>query len=437
MAVSVPTQADFDALTARVVKLEQAVFPPPPTVPGDLTGIQASRIADLLEIWGPNCFPNGQDGAGASASASAYIKGLSSICGGSGMGPYCRLYGGPDASFIQAVCNGVPGTRFVSAVSWDPAGSLANILAMISNPALKGLLVAVEGINEPNNGGVQIAGQPLPVATCLSVQQQLYAAAHPAGIITLLPSVIDTGSNTYLTDYMGTSLPAFIAACDRANGHDYPNSGNPANDMARRTSYLTSVTGKPSDISEFNSLLYNDQPKPDDQKTAYYMVDGWLVAFQTYGAKGFNWYSMYDYKNPPMAVGLFNNYDPTNPSLAALCAQALFQLCKDTSGAARHTFQPGKLQLNVTPALPATAHLLVCQSLSTGEFQILIGNSGDQPGGPITNYTLTASGPRKRWREYWITSTPAQAQTVRQDKANAATFTIGLGNEDKLIVVDY
>lgn len=314
---------------------------------------------------------------------------------------------------------------------------------MIANPALKGQL-RVEGVNEPNNGRVQMGGQAVPVATCLSIQQRLWAAAHPAGVTVLGPSVVDTGSNSYLSDYMGASLVAFAAAMDWVPGHDYPNSGAPGRDMARRSDYLTSTIGRPSAITEYHGLLYNNvgyDPRPEraayfEQLAAYYMVDSMLLGPQ-HRLKLLQPWSMYDYNGFGMPVGLFKNFDPAQPSMSALVLQAMWQLCKDTSGASRRTFAPGKLAMTITPALPPSGRVVITQSQSTGRFHVWIGIEGDTFGGAVNNYTLGFSGARKRLREYWLTASPAQALLARQDKANSTSLMVGLGNEFKLVLVDF
>jgi hypothetical protein len=413
----------------------------PTTLPTDGSGQLAYRIADMMEIFGTNCFPSGQDGSKATGTntASAYITGLSYICGGSGMGMFNRLYGGQDQQFMIQICQALPGTKFTSAISYDQS-SIQSVLALINDTSITGpgYLYAVEGYNEPDNPGVQSYDPPapVPVSLCLSAQQQIYAAAHPKGIIVMSPSVTDGGSNTYLTDYMGGSTNQFIAAMDWSNGHDYPNSGSPSNDMARRSTYLVSATGKPCAITEFEPFLYNSQTRTE-QCEAYFGCLALIRGFADFKIKALQWWSFYDYNFFPQPVGLFRGQDPNNPTPAASTYRAMFQLCKDTSGAARRTFNPGQLSFTISPALPPNGRLYVFQSASSGQFYIYALIESNNPGGTPTNYTITHAASRTRQREYWLTSDPVNAMTVRQDKATSNNITFALANEVKLIVVDF
>ena len=264
--LSTSTEYDFQVLSVNA--LGNAVVPfitattSSGTLPGDPTGTTAFRIADMVELFGVNCFPDGQDGTtGNAASATTYAAGFNWIVGSSGLGMFNRIYANStalDEPWITTICQSVPNTVFSSCVNYVSTSVAVVQAEATSALAAAGYLKAVEGWNEPDNASIQSGDAAIPVATALSAQQAVYSSAHPGGVIVMLPSVTDDGSGTYETDYMGADLSAFVASANWSNGHDYPNSGAPNNDMWRRTDYLVTATGLPVALTEWHPLLYNN-----------------------------------------------------------------------------------------------------------------------------------------------------------------------------------
>ena len=425
---------------------------PTTSVPGDATGPIARRIAEI-EIFGVNCFPDGQDGSSASGtnSASAHITALSYIVGNSGLGMFNRIYAnstGLDVPFITSICQSLPNMKWTSCLNYStssvPVLQAEEQSALVSN----GYLIAVEGYNEPDNPGVQSGNVAVPVATCLSGQQTIYGTGHPLGLSVMLPSVTDDASNTYETDYFGSSFNTFLANADWCNGHSYLNNGPPNNaNFERQADYLASVTGKPAAVTEFHPLLYNasNYVALGEQAAAYYTAIALLTGIVDHKLKALQWYCLYDYTGFSPNVGLFRGFDPTNPTLTAQMMKAIYQLTGDPGSGARHTFQPNGLIINKT-GLPAAAsfstlsggRIDVFQN-SAGKFFVFIRNEQLAPGGTASPVTLTFSGARTMIVQYNLTANPATAMTPVQTVTppNSTSITIQLAAEVHLLVIDF
>lgn len=233
-----------------------------------------------------------------------------------------------------------------------------------------------------------------------------------------------------------------------ANGHNYPNSGSPSRDVAGRSDDLkTAYGGKATaGVTEFHPLLYNfGFQSLGFAGNAYYLACAWLSGYKHHGLKALTWWCLYDY-NGFFPVGIFSGNDsgaPTRPTLAAYVARAICNICKDTSGATRTSFQPGMLAFSISPSLPAGynawsgGQTLLCQSASSGQYVLFIWNEQDNPGGATPTYTVSFGGVRTRVREYQITATPTTSLSALQDRSSVASIAITLGAEVKALLIDY
>lgn len=340
------------------------------TLPGDPTGTVALRIADVLEGFGANCFPNAQDGNPAGAYTSTMTANHVSACqyltASTGMGLTNRVYIDDNNPSSQgSFCTGV--STQIPSVHWSVCSTSGNqTTAQTVLDACAGFpcLAYAEGINEPNNGGVHANGQPVPVATTVAFQQFEYNRYQPQGISVAAASVIDTNSSTYEQDYYGTSLNTEVQATTDWCGHDYPNSGAPSEDIYRRSAMIDTMGwgSLPGIISEFHPLMYNGSYANNsyDSTAGYWTLCALLASYLYYKTDALIWFSMFNYVNSsganvfPVDCGLFSNFDPTQPKPTAMVIHDCFDVCTDAA-ANSHTFQPSELNYTVAGLPPAWA----------------------------------------------------------------------------------
>lgn len=429
-------------------------------LPGDPTGTVPKRIADLLESFGVNCYPNGQDGAGAGYNSrtdtiASYVTGLTYLTGGTGMGLTNRVYGDGSSSANETAqvsfCTGVsaqmPNVKWCACWQWTNASMDTITQGLVS----AGVCKFAEGPNEPNNS----SQTNLTAAECVSAEQNLYTD-FSASVPIAAASVIDTGSNTYEADYYGSLLTEAIQASTYWNGHDYPNSGAPSNDLWRRTGLIAGegfpVSGV---ITEYHSLLYNTSTAQagGDTLSGYYLVCGLLAAFLYFNTVAFIWYDMYDYGynlSPPdyaYPVGLFEDYSPTTPRYPAQVMHNFFALCADAS-ATRHTFAPSELNYTVT-GLPAKwagdggiasggGQQALFQG-SNGTFYLLIWNEQNALAtGTTETVTVTFNNVKMASVvDYSLTNGITVPATPIASYTNVGSLTMNLTTEVRLLVITY
>lgn len=335
------------------------------SLPGDPTGTVAKRIADLLERFGGNCFPNAQDGNTAGAYTAAmtanHVAAFQYLTAGTGMGLVNRVYvddANPtaQAAFCTAVSQQIPASKWAVCGESGLQSSAQTVLDGCFNA---GCLAYAEGINEPDNGSVHANAKPVPVATTLSFQQFEYNRYHPSGILIAAASVTDDNSNTYEQDYYGTSLTSMVQATTHWCGHDYPNSGSPSHDMFRRSTMIDSMGwgSLPGIISEFHPLMYNGTFASNsfDDVGAYWTACALLASDAYFATDALIWFSVFNYVNGganvfPVDCGLFSNFDPAQPKSPAKVIHNFFKLCPDAA-TNRHTFQPSELNYSVSTTL--------------------------------------------------------------------------------------
>lgn len=336
--------------------------------PGDPTGVQANRIADMMERFGVNVFPETQsnytnEGSQGDYSTTSVQNAINFITGTSGLRMNLRAYYAATwtwtESWLQTVCTNCPGTQCTIAPA-NGAGSseistIVNMAVHSSNG--QGNILYVEGSNEPNGNGQSNDNT-------LALQQQLYDGVQGTNVTPVLASIIIGAPypEGYITQYMGADLSAFIAAGKVANLHYYPDmemdqedGSNRGGEFADLQVGLHSAYGSnmPILITEFhpNSGDSANQPhKFDDVYSAYLLPIFILDAFRL-GFWGYFWFALLDYNSSTAPYGLFPSAGGQNPKAQANTLAAMYQLTGDTGGS-KNSFTPGKLDYTIT-GLPA------------------------------------------------------------------------------------
>jgi hypothetical protein len=386
------------------------VVPPQPVGPvSDPSGIMAHRVVDVLNGFGANCFPNGQDGAGSNAGPNAHVAALRAIWGSSGIVPLLRIYAAADPTAQIAWCRnvlaGFPNARFTACVS-DFASADGLVQIIQASKADGGWLKCAEGYNEPNNT-TSFGFGPTTPAQCLSAQQKVYAAAQAAGIPTMSPSVADmTGDPNFIQNYYGSAstLQSIIAASDLANIHNYPNRGSPNHELQARTEGISrTYGGLPPATSEFHPLLYNNTA--DETLGALYTAFAKLSGALDWQQQILTWFCLWDYANTfAKPVGLFHGNDPTLMRPSATLMSNLIKICGD-SGATAASFVPGRLDMTVT-GLPlgynnSSGGSFGVMQRSDGVFLVAFWNEQDAASGATSQIGVTFNaGPKSKIVRY-------------------------------------
>jgi hypothetical protein len=417
---------------------------PDAAVKGDPHGVAAYRIADLMEIFGANIFSNGQDKQ-AGETVAGVTAAAEYILGSSGLTMLFRGYVDSAAEYdtfgpqlFQAtgckfsLCMGIGDTP-------DPSGVISLAQASVNQG---GWVQFVEGGNEPNTNfgaGVQTG---VPAAKELPALQQIYAAVHPLGIPVAAPSVV--GNYADLATYWGSDLGAAVAATDLYNTHLYPNNGGPngANELHDWSAAVSTKdwSNKGGIVTEWQPVLY-DKVK-DDVSCAYWTPIMLLSGFVDFKLQAILWWEMFDYAGFSPHVGLFNG-TAANPYPAAQTLRAMYGLTGDT-GAAKHTFSPGKLDVTVT-GLPAGSNaydggrFAVFQSSSPGTFFVFLWNERPALATATTDaVTVTFNaGPMTKVVDYSLTNPAAADPAPKQTLTQVAIVHVDLTTEVRLLVVTH
>jgi hypothetical protein len=377
MTIEVPTAAEFAALEARVAALEAASPPEPPQPQPPTDGIQAKRIADLVESFGVNTFSSMDTGNvwgswPADYQPDSVIAGLQFILGDSGFAFRLREYHyrgreGFQRPWLQQVTAALPGTRATLCVAANGTpDDVPSLLGLADDPACN--VAWVEGLNEPNT---DFGWGNVPVDTTLAIQQ----AVDAASVRVMGPSIVAGMPNPagWITGYAGDSLPDIIASMEWGNGHYYP----PAAPDVPGTGYSideyvgglgTAYEQHPIALTEFHPTLYaaaslgvkarimelagrwrGGELPPIGQFAAnprdpFYTLTTLLRCAKN-GTMGLWWYALYDY-GETYECGLFPKDHANGPRPAALALQALCAICADRGD--RHGFAPGLLDIEVT-----------------------------------------------------------------------------------------
>jgi hypothetical protein len=418
---------------------------PPVHVPTDPTGVTAYRIADMMEIFGANIFPNAQDGASGETVAGVTAA-TQYLVGASGMTMLYRGYVDSVSEFssfgpqlFQAT-----GCRFTLCMGIGDAPDPSSVISLAQASVTQGNWVAfVEGGNEPNTNfgaGVQTG---VPAATELPAQQQIYSAVHPLGIPVAAPSVV--GSYAGIATYWGSDLAGAVAASDLYNTHLYPNHGGPnGSDQLHDWSAAVASNdwqGKGGITTEWQPVLYG-QDATDDASAAYWSPIMLLSGYADFHLQAIVWWEMFDYPGFDPHVGLFNG-SASSPYPAAEAIKAMYTLTGDT-GSAKHAFEPGKLDVTVTGLPEGTnaydgGRFAVFQNSTPGTFFVFVWNEQSALATGTTSVVTVKfnSLPMTKVVDYSLTNPASAAPTAKQTLTDVTTLNIDLTTEVRLLVVTH
>jgi len=414
-------------------------------VPGDASGTPAMRIADMMEIFGANIFSNGQDGQ-AGETVAGVTSAAQYLLGNSGLKMLFRGYVNSASDYAtfgpqlftatgckMTLCMGIGDTP-------DPSGVISLAQASASQG---GWVQFIEGGNEPNTDfGAPYQTGVAPDAE-LGALQKIYAAVHPLGIPVAAPSVV--GDYAGIAGYWGADLSAAVAATDLYDTHLYPNNGGPngADQMHDWTAAVSQSDwgGKGGIVTEWQPVLYN-QHATDDATAAYWSPIALLSGHVDFHLQALVWWEMFDYPGFNPHVGLFNG-TAGSPYPAANALRAMYTLTGDT-GAAKHTFTPGKLDVTVT-GLPAGdnqyggGRWAVFQNSSPGTFFLFVWNEQDALAtGSTTPVTVTFNeGPMAEVIDYSLTNPASANPAPVQTLTNATSVHLDLTTEVRLLQITH
>lgn len=358
MPVNVPTMDDFQALSDRVTKLEQGQpIPPDPGPPQ--TGVQAKRVADVVELFGVNTFSsmnehNAWGSWPADYRPDSVIAALKYMTDGTGFAFRIREYhyNGREAMqrpWLTQIVGALPGTRVAVCPGANAStNDVPSMLSLANDPACG--IFWVEGLNEPNT---DFGSGEVPLSMTKAIQDAVWAGGQ--GKVVLGPSIVAgiPHPEGWITGYCGAELPAINAAMHEGNGHYYP-PGCP--DVPRTgystTEYVGGLAGAythPVHLTEYHPTLYNsqgnkpDQPGWSGERDAYYTLLTLLRCGKA--GTGLWWYALFDY-GTSYICGLFPKCGTDAPRPAATALRNLCQIASDPFADAR-TFSPGKLGVKV------------------------------------------------------------------------------------------
>ncbi len=412
-------------------------------VPSDHGGTTALRIADMMETFGANIFPNGQDGASGDTVAGVTAA-TQYLLGDSGLTMLFRGYVNPSANYetFGPALFAATGCRFTLCMDVGDTPDPTEVISLANASVHQGQWVRfIEGGNEPNtNFGAGVQTGVTPSAE-LSAQQRIYAAVHPLGIPVAAPSVV--GSYSGIASYWGSDLASAAAASDLYNTHLYPNHGGPngSNELHDWSAAVSQSdwSGKGGITTEWQPVLYN-QSATDDASCAYWTPLMLLSGYVDFRLQAIVWWELFDYSGFTPHSGLFAG-DASHPYPAAEVLKAMFALTGD-KGATKHTFAPGKLDVTVS-GLPsgdnqyAGGRWAVFQN-SSGTFFVFVWNEqAALATGTSTPVTVTfEEGPMTRVVDYSLT-TPSASPTPVQTLTHVTSVSLELTTEVRLLQVTH
>jgi len=469
MPVSVATADELTALTARVAALESAQpiptpTPTPPTpTPSPVVvtgGVQAQRIADLVEILGVNTFSAANSTSNvwgswpSDYSAATVIAAHNWLTAGSGFVLAGREYHYAGRETIQApwLKQVVAATNMPFAMCVGANGTASDVASMLALASDQSNGIAwVEGVNEPNTN---FGSGMETLATVEAVQAAVYkgAGSHAVGpsIVFGLPDP-EVWINAYASV---TDLALLLTEMSFANGHLYPPTMCDADDGSGRGGAFDDVVaglariypGKQLLATEFHPTLYSRATPPivpGGPLDAYYTLLALLAAKRS-KLGGLWWFALFDYKDPTqpgyMPCGLFPT-NATNPRASAWAIHALCALTGD-KGATKRTFTPGSYADTVTglpPPIDTTmphtgGHTELYQS-SDGRLFRLIWNAQIAMGGASTPVTVTFAKPPTMVTEYNISLGTAASMTPIQRLSLPSSLVCQLDASVRLLVI--
>lgn len=382
------TQAEFDALEARVTALEGGNSTPTPTPPPVTNAVQAKRIAELIELFGVNTFSSMDEHNvwgtwPADYRPESVIAALKYIVGDTGFAFRIREYHRAKYTDMQArwlplITQAFPGTRVSICVAAN--GSASDVPTMFDLAVRPDNGICwIEGINEPNT---DFGSGEVPIETTVAIQEECWAGRD--NITIMGPSIVAGTPHPegWITGYCGDQLGALNAQMHAGNGHyyppgspDVPNTGYSVNEYIGGlwTAYEQHVIHLP----EFHPTLYNNEGNKPDQpgwsgaRDAYYTLCTLLRCAKN-GTQGLWWFALFDWKDPTidgyMACGLFPKEGAKNPRPVANVLRDLCTLCTDRGD--RNGFTPGALDI-VVEGLTSEMDYDVYQT-SSGKFLVPI-----------------------------------------------------------------
>lgn len=383
-------------------------------------GVQAGRIADLLEPLGPNTFssatpdPNLWGAFPADYSPPSVIAAMNYITNNSGLTLQLREYHYAGRESIQG-----PWLKQVTAATGSKAimcvganGSLndvASLLALAADPANN--ISSVEGINEPN---WDVGSGVIPPATTLAIQTALGASSvGPSIVVGDPPEGWITGLNGY---FSSTDLAQLKIAM--ANLHFYPQRAPDLDGGTNRGGVFDSMVAglklaygaKPLLITEWHPTLFNADGQSANDALAAYLAPIMLLSAYRLGVKGMFWFALFDFESSGYRCGLFPRSGAVNPRPVANALRALFTLTGD-HGATKRTFTPGRFNYRISnlppPVNAASPHSGGQHALfqaSDGRFFIPLWNSQLMPGGATVPVPIDFASPVAGVKEFNITS---------------------------------
>jgi hypothetical protein len=413
----------FAALEQRVSTLEQGTPEPVPPDP-ETEGVQATRIAFLIENFGINTFSQTSPDYNLWGTWPAYYM-PDSVCAAldfltadSGFQLPIREYhyadkGSMQTQWLREIRQSYPETEATFCVSCNGSVSDAeSVLAMARDPTLG--IRWIEGINEPN---MDFGWGTVPVEQTMDVQRVLCANC-PEGVGLMGPSVVAgcPEADDWIKGYFGGYMTELNGLIDYGNGHYYP----PYCPCPAGTSYsideyvgwLWDAYGQHAIMmTEFHSTLYaassadpattprgpsiiaaiiaklngrlrdregNERdPPPLPTLQASEAKDGFfllltLLTCTKHGTLGLWWYALYDYGST-YECGLFPERYAEHPRSPAYAIRNLCLVTGDKGE--RRTFETHKLGVAVE-GLPDDADWDVYES-SDGRFFVPIWRPGE------------------------------------------------------------
>lgn len=336
-------------------------------------GVQAARIADLLERFGVNCFSqhdtnwNPWGAWPIEYTAATTIKGIQEITGSSGYTINVRAFyyagretqagGGDLAAWCPAV-NAATGAKMSLAIGQGGTAQDAQALATWLGTTVTPWLGWIEGVNEPN--GVA----PVDLATTEAAQADLPTAT---GATLLGPSIVIglPHPEGWITGYLGaTGAAAILAHANVLNVHYYPSTLVSLDDGSLHDGEIEDVfvgewTGwgshDPQIITEWHPTYYNaaGQFAGGDALAAYYAPIFMVEAYRC-GFEGYFWFSLFDFGTTPcglIAQSQSGGATVLTPKAAAKTLANLFAIC-GPAGATKRSFTPGALDFTATGLPP-------------------------------------------------------------------------------------
>lgn len=462
---------------------------------GDLTGVTAFRIADLLEGFGWNVyaipsFPsNNPSGAAPSNNYSppAVIAGdrwltadLAGNPGGSGLTLTHRLWtlhaylGLTDINGWAAQVAKATGCKFSANPNSSGPGVTSYEIQMATDShngtngwtgLAQGSLKFLEAQNEPNNFGVA-------ASDVAAAQQLIWDACHGFTEIKIMSGSAIFGlpiPDGYISGYYGSNLSTIRGTCDNWNVHIYPYTNPDVNDLngnpnyPDRTSIFSDVkiginTGygavREQGITEWHPTMYDNTAsfgvKTCNQNWDSYYAPMFLLSAFRQGYRLYQWWAMLDFRgqatfspSEPFYGSGFWQDDPLvdPPRMTAWVIRAMFQLTGDKNPT-KHTFTPTKLNYSISNLPVVTGnpmmggqHMLFQNS--DGTFFLFVWNSQIDPRGAATNVPISFPNGVANVKDYNITniSSTSAPTTALQDRSNTNSITVALDASVHLLVI--